>query len=145
MKTERAQLVQKPEKSESWILLDLKTYTLVFRQYLQVRLIRFRFPLYLSTKIHNEKQSQIMIRALRCFEFFSWSQNGLDFIAAAWSAAWGMIVVRMLLIAAQAEASAERHCTGSAFELCPLTFNMNTLSSALWSSKMRWKYNVFAP
>ncbi len=145
MKTERAQLVQKPEKSESWILLDLKTYTLVFRQYLQVRLIRFRVPFVSVYQNPQRKRSQIMIRALRCFEFFSWSQYGLDFIAAAWSAAWGMIVVWMLLIAAQAEASAERHGTGSAFERCPLTFNMNTLSSALWSSKMRWKYNVFAP
>ncbi len=144
-KTETAQLVQKPEKSESWILLDLKTYTLVFRQYLQVRLVSFRFSLYLSTKIHNEKRSQIMITALGCFELFSWSQYGLNFIAAVRSAAWGMIVVWILLIAAQTEASAERHCTGSTFELCHLTFNMNTLSSALWSSKMRWKYNSFAP
>lgn len=115
MKTERGQLVQKPEKSESWILFGLKTYTLVFRQYLPVRLISFQFSLCLSTKIHNAKWSQIMIRALRCFEFLSWSQYGLNFIAAVRSAAWGMIIVWILLIAAQNEAS------GSAFELCHLT------------------------
>lgn len=133
-KTETAQLVQKPEKSESWILLDLKTYTLVFRQYLQVRLISFRFSLYLSTKIHNEKRSQIMITALGCFELFSWSQYGLKFIAAVRSAAWRMIVVWILLIAAQTEASAERHCTGSTFELCHLTWT----HWALLSGPVRW-------
>lgn len=154
IKTKAAQLVQIDSLhplSEAWEIwmTDLKTYTLVFRQYLHVRLpISFRFPLFLSTKIHI----QITIPDDDNIAEVFW----ILFLISIWLKLYCRGPISTLRndcslnpVNSGTERSiyrtqAPRYCTGREFEIRRLTFNMDVLCSALCSSKMRRKYDKFA-